>query len=164
MSGKAKAVFVGSCERFLDGKRIEDYIEENDVADLVELTGHLSRKASLEYQMNATILLMIVGIVPKEMELTYGLSGKVFDYLLFGKPILTIANGGSTREFVVEHRIGSVFYHHDVEGIKQYLVASYLDFEKGLPLKARSLNEFGEFNFKTITAALSQHMEHLLRK
>jgi glycosyltransferase involved in cell wall biosynthesis len=159
-----KVYFVGSCEKFLDGKFITEYIKTNNIEGTITLTGHLPRKKSLEYQMQASVLLMIIGIVPKEMELTYGLSGKVFDYLLFGKPILTIANGGSTREFIEENKIGTIYYHEDVDGIKDYLIKSYNDFKNKTPLKSRDLHEFRSYNIQEQIRVLSRNLESLLSK
>lgn len=159
MRKKIEVIFVGSCEEFLDGKRIEEYLKEYNLTDVVKLTGHLSRQESLEYQMRASVLLMIIGIVPPEMELTYGLSGKVFDYILSGKPLLTIANGGATREFIMENKIGQIFYHHDTDGIKRYITEAFNDFYSGQTHIRYDLKKYENFNFKKLTKILSDQLD-----
>jgi glycosyltransferase involved in cell wall biosynthesis len=159
MKEKLQIIFVGSCEKYLDGKYIEDYIEENKLNDLVKLTGHISRKASLQYQAEADVLLLLIGIVSKEKELTYGLSGKVFDYMLSAKPILTVANGGATREFIVKNKIGDIFYHEDINGIKNYLIEAYNNWQEGLSVSISNYNAaYDQFNFRSLTKKLADHL------
>jgi glycosyltransferase involved in cell wall biosynthesis len=158
MRENTRAVFVGSCEEFLDGKRIENYIEEYSLQGLVVLTGHVSRKESLEHQMQASVLLLIIGIVPPEMELTYGLSGKVFDYMLCGRPILAIVNGGSTKEFLEENGIGSVFRHDDVEGMSEYLIRAHEEFVFGKVKQIYNISAYERFNFRWLTKCLSNYL------
>ncbi len=160
MESRVRATFVGSCEKFLDGKCIEDYITQYNLKKVTNLTGHISRKESLEYQVQASLLLMIIGIVPPEMELTYGLSGKVFDYILCKKPILTLANGGATREFIVNNKIGKIFFHKDIEEIKTFLMEAYMNFKskKGIGMNS-DVSEYEKYDFRSLTKNLSLHFE-----
>jgi glycosyltransferase involved in cell wall biosynthesis len=162
MKDKVRAIFVGSCEEFLDGRTIRDYLEEYNLHDAVKLTGHISRKESLEYQMSASVLLLLIGIVPLEMELTYGLSGKVFDYLLSEKPILTLANGGSTREFIVENKIGEIFFHEEIQGISDYLIDAYTRFKNGKKVQSYDFGIYEKFDFRSLSKTLSEQMESIL--
>jgi len=162
MRDKTRVMFVGSCEEFLDGRHIEDYLEEYNLKDVVQLTGHISRRESLEYQMSASILLLLIGIVPPQMELTYGLSGKVFDYLLSEKPILTLANGGSTREFIVENKIGEIFFHEEVQKIRNYLIEAYTKFTNGTPAEGYDFAAYEKFDFRSLSKTLSKQLESIL--
>lgn len=163
MRKDTKVVFVGSCEEFLDGKYIEDYLREFGIEDVVELTGHISRKASLEYQLNASVLLLIIGIVPREMEHTYGLSGKVFDYMITRRPILTLANGGATRQFIEENQIGDIFFHEDVHGIKNYIIDAYGRFNTTKCETAYCMDGYRQFDFRSITTKLSEQLNILAK-
>jgi len=162
IASKLRVLFVGTCQEFLDGKRIEDYLDEYRLRNIVRSTGHVSRKASLAYQGMADTLLLIVGIVPKEMELTYGLSGKVFDYLLSRKPILTVANGGATREFITENGIGRVFYHEDTEGIKNYLIDAYEKFTQGIKESIPDMSSYCKFEFSALAKRMANHLNEIL--
>jgi glycosyltransferase involved in cell wall biosynthesis len=154
-----RVTFVGSCEKFMDGKYIEDYLAEYGLQDVVRLTGHVSRKESLSYEMNADLLLVLIGIVPPEMELTYGISGKIFDYLVSGKPILTLSNGGATREFIIQNRIGSIHYHEDLEGIKKFLINLHDNGKGGVTNQALDIQDYQRFNVRSVTAQLVSHLE-----
>jgi len=162
MRDTTRAIFVGSCEEFLDRRHIEDYLEEYNLKDVVQLTGHISRRESLEYQMSASVLLLLIGIVPPEMEMTYGLSGKVFDYLLSKKPILTLANGGSTREFIVENKIGEIFFHEEVQKIRNYLIEAYTKFTNGIPAERYDVAAYEKFDFRSLSKTLSEQMESIV--
>ena len=162
MRNKTRAIFVGSCEKFSDGRHIEDYLDEYNLKDVVQLTGHISRKESLEYQMSASVLLLLIGIVQPEMELTYGLSGKVFDYLLTEKPILTLANGGSTRKFIVENKIGKIFFHEEVQKIRDYLIEAYTKFKNGTMGERHDFKAYEKFDFRSLSKTLSEQLESIL--
>src|SRR5207249_2379886 len=57
--GQLEVVFVGKNSPFADGRTIEDYIKEYGCGAAVKLTGFVSRTASLEYIMQADVLLLI---------------------------------------------------------------------------------------------------------
>lgn len=118
---RIEIVFVGSCEAFADGCRIEDYVSSMGLAGVVRLTGHLSRKESLARQAEADVLLCIIGAVPEAGRYTYGISGKIFDYLPWKRPILALADEGASATFLREHGIGLVFGLTDIAGVADYL-------------------------------------------
>jgi len=162
MQQDTRVIFVGSCERYLDGKMIEDYIREYDLAGVVELTGQVSRRESLEYQNLADLLLLIVGIVPPEGRFTYGISGKVFDYLVSQKPVVTLADDGATREFVTEAGLGEVLYHEDVSAIRDYLIRAYRTFRDGGPQRQRDVGAYRRFDFRSLTKELCSCLDGVL--
>lgn len=164
IKNKIQVYFIGSCEQFLDGKYIENYIEENELQNIITLTGHISRTESLLYQKQSHILLLLIGIVPPEFELTYGISGKLFDYLLFNKPILTLANGGATRNFIVQNKIGNIYYHDEIEGIKNYLLLSYQKFLNNDLSSNNNIKNYQNFDFEKLTEKLNNHFISLLDK
>ena len=159
MRDKTTIRFVGSCETYLDGKRIEDYVRELGLDGTVELVGRVSRTRSLEYQMQAHLLLLIIGIVPPAMALTYGISGKLFDYAACERPILTLANEGATRELIVTHRLGDVFFHEDLPAIRDYLVHAFQQFTDGVNPGGPDARSLQEFDFRSLAGRMSQHLD-----
>jgi glycosyltransferase involved in cell wall biosynthesis len=131
MRSNTAVVFVGLCERFLDGRTVEEYAERLNLSDVVELKGHISRMQSLEYQVEASVLLLLIGIVDRRKAFTYGISGKVFDYLASERPILALAEMGASRAFLVENQLATVFSHGDEQGIRQYLLGAYRVWRRG---------------------------------
>jgi glycosyltransferase involved in cell wall biosynthesis len=114
---RLRLTFVGHSSRFADGETIEDHINRYGLMENVERTGFVSRKESLQYLSRADLLLLLVGIVPAERRRMYGLSAKVFDYVLAQKPVLAVAEEGLTADFVRASQIGEVVSHFDQEGI-----------------------------------------------
>jgi glycosyltransferase involved in cell wall biosynthesis len=159
-----RVIFVGRCEPFDDGKRIEDYVRDYDLEDIVELIGERSRRESLEYQVTADILLMIVGIVPPRMAMTYGIPGKIFDYMIMKKPILTIADDGAAREFITENRIGDIYHHKDIDGITKQVMRYYGDFKEGKLESRRDSCRFETYDLKYLTKCLSDSIGQILEK
>jgi glycosyltransferase involved in cell wall biosynthesis len=109
--------FVGRCGRFADGSTIEEYVQTYGLEDIVDLVGFVSRGESLWYQRKADLLLLLVGVVSASEAKCYGLSAKVFDYTLAGKPVLAVAEDGATADYVKASGIGEVVSHHDEAGM-----------------------------------------------
>jgi len=154
-----KVIFVGVCEDFFDGKKIEDYIEEYNLSNVVELIGHVDREKSLEYQMKANLLLAIIGIVPEKSAMTYGIPGKLFDYMATGRDILTISNDGASRNFINQFKIGDIFYHNDIGGISNYLKNKIMKMENDSNF---SNKDFSMFDISRQSETLSKHLNELL--
>ncbi len=114
---RLRITFVGLCIRFEDGLELRDYIEAYQLHDVVEMIGFVSREESLLYQRDADLLLLLIGIIPAHKSKTYGLSAKVFDYALAGKPVLALAEEGATADFMRAASIGQVVSHYDQAGI-----------------------------------------------
>jgi hypothetical protein len=122
---------VGETHRFLDGRTIRDYLAEFRLQSVVRLVGPVSRPEAICYQAAADLLLLIIGVVPPEEVATYGIASKVFDYMLAGRPVLTLADPGPVRDLVARTRIGPAFSSSDVEGIKRYLSEAVAAFRQG---------------------------------
>jgi len=158
MRADTRIVFVGSCEVFLDGRTVEDYSRELGLSDIVETPGHLSRRESLEYQMEATILVLLIGVVDPSKCFTYGISGKVFDYVISDRPILAISEPGASRWFLEHHGIGDVYLHTEEAAITEYLVRAYDDWRRGIPLQAASRSLRDDFSFEKLTEKLAGYL------
>ncbi|HSE91088.1 MAG TPA: glycosyltransferase [Candidatus Binatia bacterium] len=117
--------FIGESNTFLDGKKLIDYIDEYDLHRVVKLTGHVSRGEATQHQTCADLLLLIIGTVPKEQVMTYGVASKVFDYMMAQKYVLAIADEGPVWELVKKTKIGEVLPPSNIEGIKQCLSRAY---------------------------------------
>ena len=163
MHHQARVIFVGSCETYLDGKRVEDYIREFGLGNVVELAGRVPRRRSLEYQLEADLLLLLIGIVPPAQALTYGISGKLFDYLLCRKPILTLANEGATRELIRSNELGDLFFHEDTDALADYLIRAFDRFVQGQPATPPAIASLAQFDFRSLSQRLAVHLEEISR-
>jgi glycosyltransferase involved in cell wall biosynthesis len=155
LENEVEVCFIGESSRFLDGKRIEDYIEQYCLEGVVKLYGHVSRREATQHQMHADILLLIIGVVPKEQVFTYGIASKVFDYMMAKKPILAIADKGPVSELVEKAKIGGVLEPLDVEGIKQFLSVSYDAYKENKLHVNADTTEIAKYDVHLITEKLA---------
>jgi glycosyltransferase involved in cell wall biosynthesis len=118
--------------RFVGDFRSSDreWAESLDLGDRLELVGYLSRTESLRMQRDSEALLLLV---PEAGGRGKGvLSGKVFEYLAAGRPILAVVPpDGVAAELVRETAAGVVVAPDDVDGMRDALVAMHAQFANG---------------------------------
>lgn len=84
-----------------------------------EYIGHVPHLASIEHLMKARILLLVI---PKVKNNRGILTGKFFEYLASGKPILAIGPcDGDLAEIIRSTGCGEIFDYADWEGIKAFV-------------------------------------------
>jgi glycosyltransferase involved in cell wall biosynthesis len=147
--------FIGETSKFMDGKTIEDYIEQYKLQKIVTTTGYVARTEALMYQMSAHILLLIIGTVPKEKVFTYGIASKVYDYMLAEKPVLTLADKGPVSDLIESTKIGVVIEPSHIEGIKHYLAHCYNLFETGKLRLKTDQAEIAKYDVLRLTEKLT---------
>ena len=118
--------------RFVGDFRSSDreWAESLDLGDRLELVGYLSRPESLRLQRDSEALLLLV---PEAGGRGKGvLSGKVFEYLAAGRPILAVVPpDGVAAELVRETAAGVIVAPDDVDGMRDALVAMHAQFANG---------------------------------
>ena len=118
--------------RFVGDFRSSDreWAESLGLADRLELVGYLPRADSLRLQRDSEALLLLV---PEAGGRGKGvLSGKVFEYLAAGRPILAVVPpDGAAAELVRETGSGVVVAPDDVDGIREALIAMHARFANG---------------------------------
>jgi glycosyltransferase involved in cell wall biosynthesis len=118
--------------RFVGDFRSSDreWADSLGLDDRLELVGYLPHADSLRLQRDSEALLLLV---PEAGGRGKGvLSGKVFEYLAAGRPILAVVPpDGAAAELVRETGSGIVVAPEDVEGIREALTAMYARFANG---------------------------------
>lgn len=131
----------------------KEYIMDNDLVDVVKITGYLNHKESLDLATNSDLLLLIIG---SGVENRSVYTGKVFEYLRLCKPILSL----SPKESLVEKLIdktnrGKNFEFDDIQGIEDYILEMYIKWENGLLCEFQITEDVREFERKRLTSKLS---------
>ena len=124
----AVARFVGDF-RSID----REWAQSLDLGDRLELIEYQSRAGSLRLQRDSEALLLLI---PDAGGRGKGvLSGKVFEYLAAGRPILAVVPpDGAAAELIRETRAGMVVAPDDVDGMRVALEVLHARFlESGLP-------------------------------
>jgi hypothetical protein len=84
-----------------------------------EYIGHVLHQASIEHLMKARILLLVI---PKVTNNRGILTGKFFEYLASGKPILAIGPcDGDLAAIIKSTGCGSIYDYGDWEGISRFI-------------------------------------------
>lgn len=92
---------------------LDRYIADQRLANMVTLRGHLAHADALKCMGAADILL----VIQPDTELQ--VPGKLFEMLMFRKPILALTGGGETADIVTRHGIGETAVADDVTAIAQ---------------------------------------------
>jgi len=97
-----------------------EYVEELGLGDRVELLGNLSRRRSLELQRDSEALLLLI---PDSGGRGRGvLTGKIFEYLAAGRPILAaVPPDGAAAQLVRDTGAGVVVPSEDVDALREAL-------------------------------------------
>ena len=118
--------------RFVGDFRSSDreWAEALDLGDRLEIVDYLPRADSLRFQRDSEALLLLV---PDAGGRGRGvLSGKVFEYIAAGRPILAVVPpDGAAADLVRETGSGVVVAPDDVDGIRAALVELHAQFANG---------------------------------
>lgn len=92
---------------------IDIYIKQLNLQNIVSQTGILPHKNMLAMMCGADVLLLIPGPGAGTM------TGKIFEYIAAGKPILAIAEPGCAADLIMEHGLGLVSSPEATSSIKR---------------------------------------------
>lgn len=109
--------------------------------------GFIPRHESLKLQADSNINLLLSWSTKSQKGL---LTGKFYEYLNAKKPVIVIISGEHDEEFeniVADTRIGSVFYHEDIEKLSNYFENLYVNWKLD-PKQNAFKNEVNADNYK----------------
>ncbi|MFN5317858.1 MAG: glycosyltransferase family 4 protein [Bacteroidia bacterium] len=85
----------------------------------IEYISHVPHRQSIEFLQQAGILLLVIPQVENNKGI---ITGKFFEYLASGKPVLAIGPvDGDLADLIKETQCGKIFDYSDVHGIKRYI-------------------------------------------
>jgi len=107
-----------------------EYAESLGLGDRVELLGEVSRRRSLELQRDSEALLLLI---PKSGGRERGvLTGKIFEYLAAGRPILAaVPTDGAAADLVRDTGAGAVVPSDDVDALREALLDLHRRWQAG---------------------------------
>jgi len=87
---------------------------------ITQLPGYLPHKKSIELLRSSSLLLLLVGVDAQSHSM---ITGKVYEYLASGVPILTLGpKNGDAAALIRKTGSGWIFEHDDPAGIKKHLL------------------------------------------
>ncbi len=112
---------------------------------------YLSHQEVIAQQQRATILLLLVNRTPNAKLIV---TGKIFEYLISGRPVLCIAPVDGDAAFIInETKCGHVFDFDNVSELKNYLLEVFEQFKSGT-LNPRCEN-VDQYNRKVLTKKMA---------
>jgi len=115
--------FVGNVN-----KEAEKLTLEWNLSDIIEFTGYLPHADMLAHQLGADALLLIIGAGPGSDAV---FTGKIFEYLAAGKPILALIPPGVAADLLTEAQIGKIVSPDDPNAIANALTNLFSAWQKG---------------------------------
>ena len=136
----------------------EEQIElrESGMDGISEVLGYRPHRETLTHLISADAQLLLVGEIPHADQMV---TGKIFDYMGSGRPILAIGPEGSSRRMVRQYHLGAEFGMNETERIATTL-EHWIEQHRngGLPLRR---NVPAKFHRREQAAALSMVLDGL---
>jgi glycosyltransferase involved in cell wall biosynthesis len=123
--------------------------------DVVHFTGYVTHAEAIKYQNTSTMLLLVINRTSNNKSI---LTGKIFEYLASGRPILCLGpEDGDAAEIIKEANAGKVIDYDDVATIKGFIVEAYADFlNNKKSVKNLSIEKYSR---KHLTGQLAQLLD-----
>ena len=123
-AGKLKIRNVGK----LDISALES-IRKHGLENYLEVIDYMPHNEVIKEQSSATMLLLLVNDTPNAKLI---LTGKIFEYLASGRPILCIApEDGDAAKVINDTECGKTFGFENTKNLKTYLKDSFKQFSNG---------------------------------
>ncbi|MEP1488245.1 MAG: glycosyltransferase family 4 protein [Algibacter sp.] len=127
-------------------------IEKNKLSDYVDDVGYVSHKQAIVYQKKSQVLLLIE-IDSEETKCI--IPGKLFEYMVTNRPIISIGPKGSDVEKIIkETNTGNCFYYEDYESLKSIILTHYKGFQNNT-LQSHPIG-LQKYHRKALTQSLSK--------
>jgi glycosyltransferase involved in cell wall biosynthesis len=141
------------------GKATQAWIAELGLGDIVEASGFVPHAQSISHLLAADALLLVIGDAPDSAGVY---TGKLFEYLAAGKPILCLANAGVAADLVVNTRTGRFVSPEDVGLITDSLVDMFQAWQAGQLRITPDLELIRSFERKQLTGRLAGIFDGLI--
>ncbi len=153
-AGKSRIVIVGG-----QTERTAEVIKRLGLEQEVELTGFVAHRESLSWMVSADLLLQVIAGGPGSEQIV---SGKLYEYMASGKPVLSIGPAGEARRMVESLRIGQAVDAGDRAAVEKSLVDFYnAHANGGIPYQA-DRDAINRFSFPAQTGVLVETINSLL--
>ncbi|MFQ5769625.1 MAG: glycosyltransferase, partial [bacterium] len=143
------------------GASIRNRIQSSSVSHLFEFISYVSHQKSLSYLLGSDVSLLIIDDAPTNRGI---LTGKLFEYIGAGNPILALTPEGEAADLIRSKNLGWVVPPKDVQAIQhtvqQILAIKSLDNCHFHPCK----NLQQQFDRRHQTGALAKILDELIQR
>lgn len=148
--GASRIVVVGA-----QTARVREAVDELSLGGDVEVTGFLAHRESLAWMASADLLLQVIAAGPGSDQIV---SGKLYEYMAAGRPVLTIGPAGEAREMVESLRIGASADVTDRVSVADALAESYRAWREGGIRYEPDRAKIERFSFPAQTELLHRYL------
>jgi glycosyltransferase involved in cell wall biosynthesis len=136
-----KLEFIGNCH-----KGVKQKVAELGLSQSVEFISYVDHKTAVQYMQSSSILLMII----PEIENNKGiLTGKLFEYLASGKPILNIGpKDGDAAIILTENAVSITLDSNESEKMVEFILNSQD--------KSESITRSDKFSRRNLTKEMAE--------
>lgn len=126
-------------------EKIRTELEKTDPFRIVTFHDYISHRDVLKKMVSSALLLLLINNVPDNRGI---LTGKIFEYLGAGIPILGIGpKDGEAAEILQRTKAGKMFDYEDLQAVSEFILEIYRQWQKGeyrfLPV---NISEFDRIN------------------
>lgn len=137
-------------------------VNQLGLTQIFEYTGYVSHRQALQSNFDANLLLLLVGDDEK-CKPVY--SGKFFEYLRSGQPILALApKGGAVDQVLQESGHGEAMLSTQIPKIKAMILQEYQKWARGEQQELLHSPVIERFERKTLTKQLAEVLENTVKK
>jgi glycosyltransferase involved in cell wall biosynthesis len=97
----------------------------------IEFIGHVTHREAIRFQLSADLLLLLMPYTKNE-EGKEILTGKVFEYIGAGKPILALVSEGELADLIRENKLGYVADPGNQDEVEATLLTAYQNWKQGI--------------------------------
>jgi len=155
-SSEIQWIFNGGVE-----KTWKEELDTQDEYHIIHYNGYLSHEKSISIAMNSNILVLL-GISGGDSPT--GCTGKVFEYIRMGKPILSLSCDRTSKEIIMKTQTGESFDYDNHAGIKQFILRHFEAWKKGDEKFKCNQREIAKYSRKVTTQKLAQIFDALLEE
>ena len=121
--------------------------------------GFMNHKEAVKKMMNTELLLFVV---PKSDRNKLIITGKLFEYLATGNPILAIGpSDGNASAILNDAKRDGMHEYNSMEGIKKQILSTYQNWKNNVPQQFDT-NDIKRFSREGLTKLLAQHLNNLI--
>ncbi len=146
---RLRVYFIGNVKT----KEVLNFIKKESLMKIIKIIPYIPHNKLIQYLYHADLLLMIIGEMPGA-EGVY--TGKLFEYIAVGRPILAIVPpNGVAAQVVRETNSGFIAHHSNVKEIKEMVEVLYRQWRRGKLSIQQNRNEVAKYSAENFTQKLA---------
>jgi len=152
---KLQIYFIGKVET----PEVLNFIKKEPLKKTIKIIPYVSHDKLIQYLYNADLLLLIIG----EMSGAKGVyTGKLFEYIAVGKPILAIVPpDGVAAQVIRETKSGFIANHSDIREIKKTIDFLYQQWERKKLTIYQSKKAVTKYSAENLTKKLANVFDEI---